>query len=687
MKQFLYPFLFGLLIFNVVQLSAQSRRLQTTKEPVWITANTIDYTNASLDNEAEDGYIDLAFEQQVSLDLQTVYYKKAYKIISEAGIQNRSELSIDFDPSHEQLTFHKLIIFRDGKVINKLDASKFKIIQQETELSRSVYNGALSAVLFLEDVRKGDAIEYAYSIKGFNPIFKGKYAAHFDVAFGVPVYSLYYKIISDTGRHLQIKNSLTTAEPTVTNNAKKKIYEWRFNNVNALHLQDYVPSWYDVYPMIMVSEYKSWKEVNDWAKALFPAGIPLSTLLKKKIEELRATSVTDEGRVMAALRFVQDDVRYMGIEMGENSHKPNNPNKIFDQRFGDCKDKSYLLCTLLRGLGIEADPVLINTYYKKTIFNWLPSYYDFDHCTVRINLNDRNHFLDPTIAYQRGGINDISFPDYQCGLVITDTTTTLTPIAIQETGKVKTKEIFTIPDMNGKASLVVTTQYTGTFADDMRDDFKSNSMYEMQKNFLKFYSNYYPEITVADSLKIEDDESTGKFTTNEFYNIDNFWSIKDGAKKVSFYAYTINSILLKPKELSRTMPFRIAYPSNYKEEIEINLPEKWSIEESHENITCPGFTLKADFTYSNRKVFLNYDYNALKDHATPAEAKEVLDACKKFDDELGFGLSYNIGKNKNNSIGKSYDTAPSSTDNKIMYVIVSVLVVVIAIVYRTQRRA
>jgi transglutaminase-like putative cysteine protease len=36
----------------------------------------------------------------------------------------------------------------------------------------------------------------------------------------------------------------------------------------------------------------------------------------------------------------------MGIEMGQYSHKANNPERVFKQRYGDCKDKSLLLVSM-----------------------------------------------------------------------------------------------------------------------------------------------------------------------------------------------------------------------------------------------------------------------------------------------------------------------------------------------------
>ncbi|XHR98086.1 hypothetical protein ACFJIV_16335 [Mucilaginibacter sp. UC70_90] len=42
----------------------------------------------------------------------------------------------------------------------------------------------------------------------------------------------------------------------------------------------------------------------------------------------------------------------MGIEIGEYSHRANNPEKVFRQRYGDCKDKSLLLVSMLKAGGL-----------------------------------------------------------------------------------------------------------------------------------------------------------------------------------------------------------------------------------------------------------------------------------------------------------------------------------------------
>jgi transglutaminase-like putative cysteine protease len=260
-------------------------------------------------------------------------------------------------------------------------------------------------VLFLEDVRKGDIIDYSYSLIGFNPVFNNKYNAFLETQLSAPVGHLFYRIVCPAGRTLYIKNEGTDCKPVITNQGTDRIVQWEFNKVRAVKPQDELPSWYDPTPTVMVGEYSSWNELCQWALPLFSARRPVSPMLTEKIAEIRVAAGGDpKKKILQSLRFVQDEIRYLAIEMGVNSHKPNDPDKVLAQRYGDCKDKSFLLCTMLQALGIDAAPVLINTGYQNTILGWLPSPLDFDHATVRVRLDGRVYWLDPTIPLQRGDL-------------------------------------------------------------------------------------------------------------------------------------------------------------------------------------------------------------------------------------------------------------------------------------------
>jgi len=637
-------------------LLAQKKNIQLASAPAWITVNTIDYSNTKWDQDAEDGYVDLAYERQVSLASQEIYYRKAIRILTDAGVQSSSEVSVGFDPLYESITFHSIRILRGQQVFNKLDRSKFKILQQEQELDKYLYNGSFSAVLFLEDVRKGDVIEYSYTRKGFNPIFKGKYADNYQGNFSVPVGLLYYKLIVPQGRTVALRKEGSMVDPLVSQNEKETVYEWRRANIPALHLEDRLPAWYEPYDNVAISEFTSWKEVNDWALALFPGNVVLSAPLQQKIAEIKKTYTTTEDRALAALRFVQDEVRYLGMEMGEGSHRPNNPNKVFAQRFGDCKDKTYLLLTLFRAMDMEAYPVLINTGFKKALFNWLPSARAFDHVTIQLKLDGATYWFDPTINYQRGSLKQIAFPNYQCGLVISPQTTALTTIPVQDNSSVTVKEKFVIKDRYGPVRFMVTTKYTGSQADYIRSQFHSNSLREMRKTFENFYKSYYESLKI-DSLQYVDQSESGAFVTNEWYTIAEFWEKDKKGVKASLSPFMINSVLKTPDDTKREMPFALTFPTRYTEDIVVELPEEWDIRESLEQFKNTSFLLENKVNYSDRVLRIHYEYETLKDHVLPGEMEGYLADMKRVNDEIGYKITWGSGDSMGENSMDMLDTA------------------------------
>lgn len=661
-----------------IGLYTQAQKPSAGPVPAWVTVNKIDYTSTSLDREAEDGYVDMAFEKQVNLNDQSTFIKHSFKIISEAGVQNRSQISVDFDPSYQTLTFNNISIRRDSQVLNRLDLSKIKTIHQEEALRDFIYNGTLQAILFVDDVRKGDVLEYSFTLKGFNPIFSNKYSDEFTTAYPNPLYNLYYKLIAPVGRNINLKNSGESITPTVNIVGTNTVYEWKKQLVKPIRTDDHLPSWYNPYPLVMLSEYNNWQEVNKWAMSLFPKNIALSKTLAQKVQDIKAGYKTDEARVGAVLRFVQDDIRYMGIEMGVHSHKPVNPNQIAEQRFGDCKEKSYLFCTMLQAMGIEASPVLINTGDKKSLLEELPSPRDFDHMTVRATVNGKQHWFDATIAYQRGNLDNIHYPDYQYGLVITDTTTALTPIKPNAPGVETIRELFTVKDMSGNAQLVVTTSYTGSFADNERSSFSNNSNYDMQQQMKKFYAYYFEKIK-ADSLVFTDNDSTGVFTTTEYYTIKDFWTNEKEGKKVTFLPYVIASLLKKPDEKIRTMPYSIEYSGKYHEEVIVDLPEAWDIDTSSFNISSTVFAYNGKYSYWQNRVTMEYNFETFKDNVMPQETDDYLANVKSADDSENFKISYG----KDDSTDKLAIQKPGTARN--IYMTVGFLLLVGGVVWWTQR--
>lgn len=611
-------------------------------KPVWLNQYKA-YDKKVASRDIANGYFYQVFEEQLHVEKQADYTHIIKEIVSEAGIQNGSSINIGFDPSFERLDVHEIIVWRNNVAVSRLSASSFKVIADEKELSRFIYQGSYSAYCILDDIRKGDKIEYAYTITGRNPIFNNKFFRDLYFQSTVPFAHVYKSILVSPSRKLNFKSFNKAPQASVSVKDGLTNYQWNGYQVLPAPYYDNQPGWYNNYAYIQVSDYNSWKEVTDWALNVNPVMPVTNGKLAAKIVELKAATKGDKEKYFrAAVKMVQDEVRYMGIEMGEYSHRANHPEKVFNQRYGDCKDKSLLLASVLKAGGIEAEMVLVNSGISRGMENYIPSPNAFDHAVVVATMNNKQVWVDATIAYQRGTGTNIYFPEYGMGLILKPGNDKLTAITPPKGGKTSVRECYTITSETNKVKFEVTSVYTLGEADKLRDRLASTSISETEKNYLNYYTKIHPKIEQTDSLTIIDDEETNKLTTIEHYSINELLKKgkEDGRYTAGFYANSINEQLpnIPNKAVS---PVALNYPFNIDYTIQVVIPSGWNIEKSDNEIKRNAYVFKSQSYAREDTLFLNYKLSYLSDFIPVNKLDESREDAKKIsDDELSYSFTY-----------------------------------------------
>ena len=95
------------------------------------------------------------------------------------------------------------------------------------------------------------------------------------------------------------------------------------------------------------------------------------------------------------------EIRYVFIDLGKSGYEPENAKKVFENKYGDCKDKSTLLISMLRVAGIPAYYVLIPTSSVGNLIKDFPYPFQFNHCIVVYKNEGKYHFLDPVAENYR----------------------------------------------------------------------------------------------------------------------------------------------------------------------------------------------------------------------------------------------------------------------------------------------
>jgi len=439
--------------------------------PGWVRAVDWRAPTQSPKNEKSEGTRYLLYERQEHPEVGEEFVRIVLLMENETGVQDSGNLSFYFDPSYQQLALHRVQIHRAGQVLDRLDLSKLKVIQPERGLGADIFTGDNTALLFVEDLRVGDALEYAYSTRGINPILGGHYSARFSVESSRPVDRQRMRVLWPADRPLHIRQHLADSPPSkVTSNGTTE-YTWDFTNLTAVAYEDCLPATFELYPYVELSDFGDWRRVVDWALPLYTLGdTNLPPELEQLIRQWQGGTNSAEAAALSALQFVQDDLRYTGLELGPDSYRPTPPSETFQKRFGDCKGKALLYATILRAMNLEAWPVLVNTSAREAVARRLPSPFAFNHVIVKLTLGGRTIWVDPTLSPQGGRLEDRYLSPLAKGLVIQAGVTELEdiPLPSAEHYRQQVTSTLRMMDYESPVSFTVRTTYRGRGADNMR---------------------------------------------------------------------------------------------------------------------------------------------------------------------------------------------------------------------------
>ncbi len=359
---------------------------------------------------------DVQIDRRVGRD--STYIEHVFEPRSAASIADAGRFQIEFNPAYEKLTIHRVELRRDGRWQDRLSPDRISLARREAEFEQGIADGVVTALIVLDDIRVQDVISLSYTLSGSNPILAGQSSDFSQLAWRSPVLDNYFRAVYDPGTKIASFAENTSVTPMLSEGTDGVEASMHTHAMNAVVYEDSYPIWYRPYPMVQLAERRTWADVVAWAIPLYPkVDGPLPKDLESDIGQWSKLG-DPYAKLQAALRTVQDQVRYFGAEMGENSHRPSAPADTWTRRYGDCKDKAYLLSTILARMGIQAVPALVSTSRGRAVANYVPAADVFNHVIVRIALDGKLLWVDPTISQQGGDPLDSDLSRYGAALPV-----------------------------------------------------------------------------------------------------------------------------------------------------------------------------------------------------------------------------------------------------------------------------
>jgi transglutaminase-like putative cysteine protease len=557
----------------------------------------------------------------------------AVKALDASGVENLANLEIVFDPTYERLTIHRVAVLRAGEWIDKLATASVRTLQREEDLEYRLFDGAVTVSIVLDDVRVGDIVEHAFTVTGSNPVFGDARFGRMDLQWSSPVHRQFARLVVPKGTRVRIEPEASAIRAAVTERGDLREYVVDRTGVAPLVVESDAPAWYDPYPRLSWTSYADWGAVSRWAEPLYRVAKRPDSSLSVEIERIRREAQSQPARLLEALRFVQREVRYLGVEIGAGSHAPSDPAVVLQRRFGDCKDKALLLVTMLQALGIDAWPALVSTT-RDALDARLPSPFAFDHVIVHVRMGDQRHWLDPTRPEQLADLARLFQPDFGSALVVDAPTKAL--VTMEREQPVGRREIRAVIDATGayiepaKLTVVTTSERGG--AEAVRSDLSASSLEEMGTRYLNYYAAWYPGLRSLGPIVVKDDPLANRIELTERYQIADFWKRSEVNKRTEAQVDSpdILELLQVPGERIRQAPLRLSHPVNVQLTTEVKLPDSWPVKDETITVEDPHFryqrTIRGGKT---RHIVIVDQYQSLADHVAAADAEQFAGNVEK----------------------------------------------------------
>ena len=607
---------------------AEPQRYTVAPPPDWVqSAPSESQSTAAWSQGASGGTEDLLSDLQIRVDESwSEYFHNITRATNASGVSDISDIRIGFDPELDRLLIHSITLRRANETIDELQHGRIEVLQRESQLESGILDGSQTFHLVMSDVRVGDSIDFSYTIEHRDPVWGNRLYGRYLTHWSDPVRRSRIRVVLRAQAPIFLHYPPNEAPARATDGTWQSL-EWNAESVPAVAFEKEAPGWYEQYPAIQLSQFATWKEVVDSALPLYASQGTPSAALTALEKQLSSAAHSDPERALAVIRFVQEEIRYTGLELGSGAYRPASPDEVLRRRYGDCKDKTLLAVSLLRGLGIDAAPALVSTRWGNHLSERLASPGDFDHAIVKIRLGSRVYWFDLTDSAQGGDLQKATQADFGQALVIAPGVNALEEMPkVQPDGQLISADVeFDLrAGVDKEASLNVTTLYRGSEADELRRKLRRETAVELGKVYLNYYKRRYAAIRAVDAPKVMDDPRSNQITVSESYRVERlFEADASGKKRFSVEAEIVNEHLNTLATPVRSTPFALESPVNSSEHIRIRMPEDFGVKDDTVKIDSPYFHYDSRVSHAGNDVLLDYQYRSLGD-TVPREALEAF---------------------------------------------------------------
>lgn len=369
--------------FVAVAATAQAPRITPNGDPS-VNPDTIYKLAVAPGTHSDEPYVLLLDDGVVRIEAdgrETETYRQIIQIQTQDAAEEWGERTFSYSSGREKLTINWIKVLKpDGTVISDKPTHEQESLAP-VSLDAPVYSDEKIHRVTLGGVAPGTIIDYSVTTETTHPLIPDDILTSWSVQTGVYTRRSRYILDTPEGYTPRIEEHHLPFARTEHVANGRHVYTWATQEIPKPEPEPLAPdSSYG--QSILVAAPRTWSDVAHWYAGLARDRYVTTPAIDAKLADVVKDAKTRDDTLSAVQRWVAQDFRYVSVSLGIAGYQPHLPASMFENKYGDCKDKATFFIAALRHLGITAYPVLLSS--DGGIDRDLPSAHQFDHMIAAV---------------------------------------------------------------------------------------------------------------------------------------------------------------------------------------------------------------------------------------------------------------------------------------------------------------
>jgi Domain of Unknown Function with PDB structure (DUF3857)/Transglutaminase-like superfamily len=316
--------------------------------------------------------------------------RRAYKILRPSG-REHGAVFVSFNQHSKVTAMHGWCIPAQGKDFEVKERDAMEISLPKIAGSELI-SDVKDKMFEIPAAEPGNIVGFEYEVEELPIVLQDSWSFQ----GSDPVKDAKYTLQLPAGwEYTAVWRNYPEVKPT---QAGSNQWQWTLSDIKGIRVEERMPPWPGVAGEMIVTFYppggasnrgfKDWREMGVWYTALAQGRRDATPEIKQKVTSLAASAPTPVDKMAALAKFVQQDIRYVAIELGIGGIQPHAAGDVFQHHYGDCKDKATLMSTMLKEIGVDSYYVIINSERGSVDAKTPAQVGAFDHAIIAIKLPD-----------------------------------------------------------------------------------------------------------------------------------------------------------------------------------------------------------------------------------------------------------------------------------------------------------